>query len=428
MSENCKDCQGQSSYVTYNVPKDCDKLPIKDCKPIDSACVFYTSSPLASLGISESNPTAEFIFQKIDEVIGGISGASYAGYNTFCLDPVTTPQEFVESISEFVCQLRDDVDAINISASTISTLTSTVSGITDPNLSLCSYIGTTTSSTLNEILVAISDKVCELHSSIDISSVDWDLAYTVLTPPTTIGGGFDEIIRQIVLLKDSVPSAVSLPTFNTVLSCLPTKTSNTPLSTVIPELIQKVCSTASFSPEGLFWGCIVPPSTPTLTDTIQEIIDSISVIKSASPLFNTDHFDISTSGCVGTTVSIKDSVLASPMVAVEDGATPGYLKDVLVEGNGIKLTSPSANQIQVETVESGKVKVSSQGTAKYLNNSIQGGSSNGLTISVQESGDKVVLTPQIDEAILADNLLSIISNNPTLMAKLCNMICQCNNC
>lgn len=429
MAENCKDCQGQSSYVTYNVPKDCDKLPIKNCVPVDASCVFYTSSPLSVLGISTPNPSAEYIFQKIDEFLNNIVGANYGSYNTFCLGAVSTEQEFVETISQFVCQLREDVDNIDVSASDIITITNTINSIINPNLTLCSYIGTTSSSTLNEILVAISTRVCELNTFVSLSDVVWDTAYSVITTPTDISDGFTEVFRQIALLKASVPTSVSLPTFNTVLSCLPTKTATTPLSTVVNELVQRVCSTTSFSPETLSWGCVSTPTTSDLTSVVQSILTEISGLKSGIPLFDSDHFEVTSSSCDGVSVSLKDELLTSiSEVSVTSDSEPGYLSEVLEAGNNISFDTTDPDKIRINSLETGRLKVSANGVLKYLNNAIQGGSTDGLAITVQESGDAMVVIPNVDYDIFVDQMLTTISNNPTLLAKLCNIICQCNNC
>lgn len=428
MPENCKDCSQQSEYITYNVPRDCDKLPIKDCKPVDSSCVYYTSSPLSTIGVTQQNPTVEHIIQKIDEFLAGATGSDYLSFNTRCIT-ASTEKEFVEGISLLACQTREELTNLTSRVITLESLPDRINLIENPNLTLCSYIGTTTTSTLNEILVAISNKVCELHGFTSIDDVTWSLAYSVLSTPSNIEDGFNEVFRQIALLKSSIPTTFSLPTINTSTSCLPTTSTTTPLVTVVNELVSKVCTFSPFDFDGLVFGCVTAPAIGTLNTTIQNILNEVGLLKNSRPIFNSEHFHTESLGCDGTSVSIKSELLEETfkVKTLDLASEPKYLADIIEAGEGVSI-DVEQNKLTVSTEETGKVKVSSSTTKEYLKDTIEGDDSTSISIEVTETGGKLKISSSVDLVTLTDQILTTISTNPTLLAKFCNLVCQCENC
>lgn len=425
----CESCGGGNNYYPLN--KDCKSLKVDKCHPVDASCVYYTGANLPNLADGVENPSVETLLIKIDEIITTIGGTDYGSYNTYCLENITDQQSFVETISQAYCTLKSDFDIYVSTNPGTTDLQNQINAIVNPNLALCSFVNTTTASTLNEILTALADAACDLNDRTDIGSVDWDAIYTVINPPTTISGGFDEVIRQIGLLKASVPSLVTLPTFNTVSSCLTTKTTTTPLSTVVNELIQKACQ-LPIDYNALSWGCVDQPVNTDLTSVVNAMLSEMTSLITQIPVFDSTYFTVTSNGaCLGDLISLDTSSFSDQgeVFASASSTIKGRLDTVLQEGTNISLDYSVPNKVIINSVDPATVKVKSTSTnAQYLFDAVQGGALNGMSVDVSEVADKVVLTPQFNDELFVDYILTTIQNNPTLMAKLCNMLCQCNDC
>ena len=101
----CTNCTQTTASITGFVPANCTEPT--SCF-LDAGCVVYTGPALNCADIA-TNDALDTILQKIDPLLCAATG-DYSTYNTFCLAPITTQKEFVESISEFVCDLRDEFD------------------------------------------------------------------------------------------------------------------------------------------------------------------------------------------------------------------------------------------------------------------------------------------------------------------------------
>src|SRR5258708_1798727 len=97
----CINCIQTTAGITGFSPSNCTSLP--SCA-LNANCVIYSGPNLQCSGIV-TNDALDIILQKIDPLLCSASG-DYSGYNTYCLAPITTQKQFVESISNYVCTLN----------------------------------------------------------------------------------------------------------------------------------------------------------------------------------------------------------------------------------------------------------------------------------------------------------------------------------
>src|SRR5882724_5037872 len=97
----CTNCIHTTASITGFVPNTCQST--NPCF-LDAGCVVYTGAALTCSGIA-TNDSLDTILQKISPLLCAATG-DYSSYNTYCLAPISTQQQFVESISNFVCTLN----------------------------------------------------------------------------------------------------------------------------------------------------------------------------------------------------------------------------------------------------------------------------------------------------------------------------------
>lgn len=405
-----------------------------DCTPTDASCVMYTGVKLDNIGV-ESNSNIEYILQEIDETIGGGSDGSW-NYNYSCLDDnttITNRRQFVETISHEFCVLKNSVGVLSSSIPSFTDLSQRVSALENPNFTSSAFIGITTNDTSHQVTSKFATAVDSLENRISVSNVNWSQNYPVVIPPSSISGGFTEVLRQIGLLKTSVSNITGVGTFDTTSYCLPTKTTTTSLSTVIVELMQADCQNAKFSFPSVTWGCVVAPTTQNFQASFQKVVSVLGGLVEDKSVFDSNQFEVTPlSNCQGQTVKLKSNLFDSDGKVFVKSSSTGkqFVGDIFEEGDNIEIeVTEDSIKISAPFTDSNKVSVTSTGTPEYLEDAVVGGDYQGA-ISINPSVDtngQLAIIPSIEETLLADMILNTIQSNPSLMNKLCNLVCGCQN-
>lgn len=403
--------------------------------PSDASCITYTGEPLTNIGLG-TNEKLDVILAELAAQIGQGGEGSW-NYNYYCLDDITVidnRKTFVETISQRFYTLSSDVITITNRLESYESLVQRVNNIENPNITTSSFIGINANDDYFAILNKLITSINALNSHTTLSGVNWGLIYTPITTPTNVAQGFNEILRQMQLILNAGGSTI-LPTFNTTASCLPTKTSTTPLVTVVNELVTADCSNAKFNFASVTWGCVVAPVTQTFQASFQKAVSVLGGLVEEKPVFDPDVFAVTPlSNCQGYSVTLQPDILQSDGLVLVNASstTPQYLADAIQAGTNITKSVVSDKVVISANVgDLDKVSVTSGGANGYLNQVVQTGiSSNGeitLNKSLDGSGN-LLITPTLNEDLLADTILTAIRNNPALLAKLCNMMCSCEDC
>lgn len=204
----CNTCNSCSNNNYYNVPlvpqgcNDCEED--LGCVNVSSECIIYDGEELFCLGVVNGD-TYKDILVKIDAVLCGVApNIDYSGYNTYCLAPITTQQQFVETISQFVCVLREDLDDLTEDFDTFKNVTeSRLEDLELPEVTGCSTFPISLGITQGELFQEIIDKDCEQDAFMSLSSVNWSNCITVPVTPLNIGEGFTEILRQLCIIQST---------------------------------------------------------------------------------------------------------------------------------------------------------------------------------------------------------------------------------
>lgn len=436
----CTNCTQTTASITGFIPASCTDLP--SCF-LDAGCVVYTGPALNCSAIA-TNDALDTILQKIDPLLCAATG-DYSTYNTFCLAPITTQQQFVESISEFVCDLRENFD--NFVESTYAADQSDVDDrLTDleaPEIT-CSSAGVVNTDLIEDILTKYCTKFGTIDTALNPSSANWNSCY-VVTPPTTILGGFNTLISQICILKGLVESggSGSLPTFNNVGSCLasPVTTADSLVDTV-NKIKVRLCQTGTIDTTALTFGCVSNSVSDgqDLQGTLQNILTKVTAIAQSLPTAFTGDFIITnvdnSNLCLGKNVALASAITPDRFVATTASDTsPGVLQDKLIPGTNVSLdyiTSPGfviINSTGGVGVGDHKVAVDSgDASPDYLGTKIIAGPTvNGLQVSpvVDTVNDVVVLNMNVSLDALFQSLIDVLSTNSTLYSNFCTAVAGC---
>src|SRR6478609_7619982 len=176
----------------------------------------------------------------------------YTIYNTYCLDddsPITTQQEFVESISEFVCTLNTNFTTFTTETYVIyqAEVDSRFDSIENPNITSCGSVGIINSDDYLTVLNKLSNAVCNIYTNeLDLSAVTWAQCFAVPSPPTSIQEGFNLLIDQLCIVKGDVAAGASLPTYNNSGTCLPEPGTSDSLDSTIIKIRTRLCQSPTF--------------------------------------------------------------------------------------------------------------------------------------------------------------------------------------
>lgn len=433
-------CNTSNPYlVTY--PQNCDCCASPDCPTTYNAkCVVYSGPNLTCTEINTGDnleTALQQIEQKVCEVVG-----DYSTYNTYCLAPIYTQQEFVETISEAYCNLQDAFDTfvgttfVNYQTS----VTNQFTAITNPGLT-CTYAGVTNVDTLNTILTKYCNTFGDIYSDIDVSGVDWTGGgcFVVPSPPTTVADGFQLVIDQ---LCSCCSSGVVLPTFNNLGSCLPSPGANDTLVQTIDKIKTRLCQTGTFDINALTWGCVVKPSSTTtnlqaafqtVLNTLNDYIQNKLSFTADFTVTATDPMDI----CAGLTLGLATPIVSSDRLVASNVAdlAPGTLIQKLTAGTNVTLDDTTIpGQVIINSTGSDTYKVKAESTdttPDYLidkidgqNNVIQGIA---ITDTYNAISEQVELTPVIDWNIFINAMFDEIESDPTLQARFCAIVASCSS-
>ncbi len=449
----CLNCNSTSPVSIYDIQylysqNTCNSCNDPECggNNLNSKCVYYAGPNLVCSDI-ESGDTLEVVIQKLDAQLCAITG-DYSLYNTACLSEITTittEQQFVETISAFVCTLRDDFDLFV--GTTFVTYQTTVDTRFDlieiPGTTSCVFVGINVGDTLQTVLQKLSNAVCDIaDNQLDISTVDWDQCFVVAEIPDTIAEGFDLVIDQLCSIKADLEAVSStLPTFNNTTSCLASPGTTDSLVDTINKIKDRLCLTPTFNINTLTWNCLTKPSS-TATDlqaAFQTVLNAIDDLKAAMPTFDSGDFIVTPTNisdeCEGKTVALATPIDQDRYVAVNVGdASPGTLVEKLTAGTNITLdttTTPGTMIINSSggTAVDEKVKAFSSDPfpSSFLNNKVEGDTNDGITISTSNNLTlgKVTFTPSIDWSIFIPALVDAINNDPDLKEIFCALVSSC---
>lgn len=438
----CTNCSSSpltfaSSYFYSNQPSNCDS---GECgtNTVNAKCVYYAGPNLSCSGI-EVNDSLELALQKIDTQICSITG-DYSTYSFGCIDDggaITTEAQFVSAISSYACTTR----------STLTTFTGTtfpayqaavnsrfvaleVPGIT------CATASVTSTDTLQAVLNKYCTKLGTLTTAISISGVDWDSCFTVVSPPTTIAGGFTEVLSQICQLK---AAGLTLPTFNNTGTCLSSPGASDTLVSTIGKIITRLCQTPTLDNDNLTSSCISIPSADTDLETLlQSILTKVDALSTNSYTFSEDDFNITAQDednvCAGKSVALVTPINQDRFVATSSYDTaPGTLDTKVIAGTGISINTSNPAHIVINATGTDTdvlVKAASgDAAAGYLQDKMYGQASSGIALitSYNATTDKVDITPSVTASTLLDVLFLYLENNPAseLKERFCTLVSSC---
>lgn len=437
----CTNCIQTTASITGFVPANCSEPA--SCF-LDAGCVVYTGPALNCSEIA-TNDALDTILQKIDPLLCAATG-DYSTYNTYCLAPIATQQEFVESISNFVCTLREEYDEFvdTTYAANQTTLDNRLNALEVPAIT-CLSAGVVNTDTLQQILTKYCTKFNSIDTALNPSGADWSSCYLVNPAPTTIAGGFNTLIAQICILKGLVESnSESLPTFNNVGSCLPAPlTAADTLVDTVNKIKTRLCQTGTIDTTTLTFGCVSSSvsSSTDLQGTLQNILTKVTAISQALPtVFDAGDFTVTNVDngnlCLGKNIALASAFTSDRFVATTaSDMSPGVLQDKLIPGTNVTLdyvTSPGFVIINnTGGSGAGDHKVAVDGadtTPDYLGvKIIPGGVTNGVQIvpSVDTVNEVMPINVTINAVALFQYLIDALSTDAGLYANFCAAVAGC---
>lgn len=382
---------------------------------ISSALVCYTGPNLACSGIL-SHDTIEDALTKIDTILCASTG-NYSAYQMHCLPAfvgtaITSQAAFVSAITDYACITQTALTLFTGTTYTayVAATASTISGIINPAL-ICASAGVISGDTLSGLLTKYCTKFGSIDAALNLSSVNFASCFTVVTPPTTVITGFQELISQICQVKTLAQAAAgALPVFNNVGSCLgaPLTTTDSLVST-INKIKTSLCLAPSYVSTNVTWGCVGTPTLTTLESGLQQIVNKVNILLPKQTTFGS-AFSLTPVDVANPCLGVQVNLIASPdrfVASNSTDTTPGTLADKLI-GNGITIdaTTTPGNII---LINDHKILSNLGDTSpNYLISKINGSTSNGITITPTYN----VITGKVDLILSVDPvaLCTLIKN------------------
>jgi len=437
---SCTNCSGTSSF---SIPT---TQSIKPCSNgmFDARCIVYTGPSLSCINV-DTNTCLQDIIQSINSKVCQAVG-DYTQYNFNCLSSefiITNEGEFVDAITQYVCNLSTRIDNLEITVQNnyndLTTQINTIKnpGLTSPCPTIVIYDET---SSLDQILTAQSTAICNLNSSLSLTGVDWDKCYTPTSTPTNIIEGFNELLNQICLTKQSTGGGGVLPTFDNTGTCLSSPTASDSLVDTIIKIRTRLCQTPTFNASNLTpSACVQFSGASTLEEVIDAQNNQITQISQQSIRQISTDFTItpvdSTQPCLGMKLGLNSSVQDRRVASNAADTSPGTLQDKLQQGTNITLdyaTTPGKVIINAtggsQTDE--KVKATSTDpTAGYLNTKIVGDTSDPvIQTSIIPQTTNVKVTSSINMEELVKAILEVLEDpttDPTIKQRFCAIVSSC---
>lgn len=382
---SCTDCNDNNpiSFTGSFFPgSPCTDNPDCSGAPINGACVYYNGPNLSCSGILTLD-SVETALMKIDAQICAIIG-DYSTYTMNCLpdwweSSITTQAVFVDAITSFTCNIYETLNTfIDVTyAADLTDINNEIAVLQTPAIT-CSSASVTNTDTLVQILTKYCTKFGEIDDAMDITSVDWNNCFTVVSPPTTIAGGLQLAEDQICLLYNMINDGDALPTFNNYTNCL-AGTSSDSLVTTIGLIITKLCATPVFDNDDLTSTCITIPGDSTdLSTLIQNILDAVDSFSQNYVTFDGGDFTVTATDpmdpCAGITVALASPPTTDRFVAVSAGdASPSTLIAKIASAAGSIAVTNNANttlNLEIATGDRGDITVSAAGLTWTIDNDV----------------------------------------------------------
>ncbi len=415
-------------------------VPCSNCPTfLDSKCIYYNGPNLSCSGINTGD-TLEDAIQKIDTLLCANAG-DFSTYNTYCLSPINTQQEFVESISQYVCNTQTSLTTFTgttFPAYQTSVNTRFVAIEVPATTSSCSQLTITNTDTLQAVLQKLSNGICAIYgTALDLSGVAWNTCFSVGPIPTTVPDAFSVIVSQICNLQTQINNGGgnALPIFDNTGSCLTGGTSTDTLVDTVNLIKTRLCQTGTYDGNAVTWGCITP--SVELQDGVQNIVTALTAVQQKTVINFSGDFSVTPVGgdpCQGLNVALATPSSQDRFVAATStDASPGTLQDKLVNGSGYTwdFTTPTQALLVLDAV-TGSCKVmtdSGDDSCEYLQDKLESGTANGITIlptlDSSSSSHKIKLTPSLDLSTLFLALINQASIDPTVKSALCALIASC---
>ena len=407
----------------------------------DATYIIYTGLNLPYIGVT-TNTNLAVALSDINTAVNNMNPApDYSGYNLYCVkqtDGTTHPtntQNFAEGISKNLCDFHTAYNTFTGTTypAAISTLTNAVNGLINPAITYAPFSITDTD-TITQVLNKNFTGIGTILTAIDPSGGTWSTLS--ITPPTTITTGFNSLISYIDSMNTTIAGKQPLlPTFNNTINCLDQGDEDS-LAATLGYLITYACNLPTFTTSGFTWGGINTASN--LQDTVQSIANSTnylltySVISGANGISNTaigGAYD-------GYRVSMDQEYMPYYKVALTtDIAGQQRFLDEKIVGDGTTIViNTDGDTLVVSSLipnPNYKVKViSTDPTPNYLIDKFSATKDPNwgviVTQNVTPSNTQVAINATLDPLILAQNLLTYISNTPEVLTQFQQLVNQIN--
>jgi hypothetical protein len=424
----------------------CDACQASGCSDgsLSAGCVFYLSGNLPISGILNKD-SMEVALQKIETKLAAVAG-DYSTYSLNCIAPagtVTSEAQFVNLITSEFCTLQTQLTTfVGTTFEAYKTAVNTrFTALEVPGITATSpAVGPT--DTLATVLNKYATKFSALDAALSLSGVTWSQCFTVVTAPTTIADGFNQVLGQICQLKGSV-GATSLPTFNNVGSCLPTPGAADTLVDTIEKLKTRVCQSPVLDISQLSFTCVTRPTgggNADLQGLMTQVLSKLDYLSQNLPSFAPSDFAVSqvdaSSVCAGKLVKLQVGPNVDRFVAVNSNDTaPGTLMGKLVAGTGITLDDQSqAGKLVISSTGSAssadafKVKANSSDTAPdFLDQKITGDVQLGISLTTlyDPATQKVKVSAQLRIEDIFSELMDYLETDSEAKARLCTLMASC---
>lgn len=411
----------------------------------DSTLIVYTGVATPYIPIS-SGQNLQLILQNIDAAINTMSAApDYTGYNLYCITQVdgtthpTNTRNFAEGISKIVCDNATIVDTfINTTyVSDSAVFTNAIDDLQNPAYTYVPF-SITSADAIGTVFSKMFTGFTGILNAANPASASWG-TLSISPSPTTLVAACNDFITYLAALATTVSDKqASIGTFNNSASCIAGGATDS-IQTTIGLIKTYICALPEFTPGDITTSCLSTQAN--LQDWVQELVNDIdSLIPTVVTTAGTGLTTTSLGACLGKSIAINTSYAGLYKVYADAGSsddTPNTLTNKTVGGTGITLdlTAGANTKLRITNSlpETYKVKVnSSDSTADYLETKIPSTAGTwGISLlSVASSDDsQLLLTPVItNPTLFAQNFMSYISSDPTLLAQWCSLNTQCDGC
>lgn len=209
-------CPCENTIPSYNECASSTPVEVTGCVTTpDSSCITYNGDDLPFIDIPEGTNLNDLLLAidtKMSTITGGEEGADWVTFDTSCLgtvfgedNTIVTLQAFVETISAQFCTVKDTVEDLEESNTSILT---NINSILNPSITGCAYLGSASAyNTYTEAMQVYATKLCDLDSRLSIAGVNWQSCFTGAITPTTLAGAMSLLVSQICSVKAVADSA-----------------------------------------------------------------------------------------------------------------------------------------------------------------------------------------------------------------------------